>query len=243
MLRDDLRAIYYILRKDLDTYYFKPPNISWGIFFPLAFILAFSIRNPGNMRELMPGLVAMTMLFGTTAMEAIVIVLERRTGSLERLLLAPVSLPAMLAGKVLGGMCFGTVMSLLVLAGTAVFLGTGGTNWVTVAGTLLLSAAAFSSLGALVSVTVKEVFEAQTLANYLRFPMIFLGGVFVPLTDLPQGLRVIAGLLPLTYSVEAMRLGMAGEPAGAAMPDLLILAVWTIMSYGLAWRALRRRLA
>ncbi len=41
---------------------------------------------------------------------------------------------------------------------------------------MLLSAAAFSAMGVLVSVLVKEVFEVQTLANALRFPMIFLGG-------------------------------------------------------------------
>jgi len=42
MLMDELRGIYYILLKDLKAYYFKPPNISWGILFPLVLALAFS---------------------------------------------------------------------------------------------------------------------------------------------------------------------------------------------------------
>jgi len=242
MLRDDLRGIRYILLKDLRTYYFKPPNVSWGIFFPLAFILAFTIRNPGNLRDLVPGLVGLTMLFGTTSMEAIVIVLERRTGSLERLLLAPITLPAILAGKVLGGMCFGTVMSVLVLAGVVAWLGLGGINWPALIGILLVSAAAFSSLGALISVAVKEVFEAQTLANFFRFPMIFLGGVFVPLAELPPGLRVIARLLPLTYLVEALRAVLSGAAASVAAVDLLVLAASAVVAYCLAWRVLARRL-
>ena len=49
MLADDLRGMWYIMWKDLDAYYFKPPNISWGILFPLAFVLAFAIRDPGNL--------------------------------------------------------------------------------------------------------------------------------------------------------------------------------------------------
>jgi ABC-2 type transport system permease protein len=48
MLADDLRGIFYIALKDLKAYYFKPPNISWGILFPFAFILAFAIRNPAT---------------------------------------------------------------------------------------------------------------------------------------------------------------------------------------------------
>src|SRR4030066_1564241 len=107
MLADNLRGLLYIAWKDLRAYYFKPPNISWGILFPFAFILAFAIRNPGETRDLVPGLLGLTILFGTSSMEAIVIVFERRIGSLERLMLAPVRLPALLAGKGRGGMTLG----------------------------------------------------------------------------------------------------------------------------------------
>jgi len=115
MLADDLRGMFYIALKDLRAYYFKPPNISWGILFPFAFVLAFAIRNPGDLGELVPGLLGLTVLFGTSSMEAIVIVFERRIGALERLLLAPIRLPALLAGKLLGGMVFGLTVTLAVL--------------------------------------------------------------------------------------------------------------------------------
>src|SRR3972149_845111 len=168
MLADDLRGMFYIALKDLKAYYFKAPNISWGILFPFAFILAFAIRNPGDLRSLVPGLLALTVLFGTSSMEAIVIVFERRTGALERLLLAPLRLPALLAGKLLGGMTFGLTVTLVVLVVSLAIFGSSGTNWLILFLTLLLSATAFSTLGAFVSVAVKEVFEAQTLANFIR---------------------------------------------------------------------------
>ncbi|MCJ7584594.1 MAG: ABC transporter permease, partial [Anaerolineales bacterium] len=128
MLADDLRGIYYIALKDLRAYYFKPPNISWGILLPFAFVLAFAIRNPGDLRELVPGLLALTLLFGTSSMEAIVIVFERRIGSMERLLLAPVRLPALLAGKLLGGMFFGLTVTLVVLGIMLAVFGVSGVN-------------------------------------------------------------------------------------------------------------------
>jgi ABC-2 type transport system permease protein len=242
MWRDDLRGIFYITLKDLRAYYFKPPNISWGILFPFAFILAFAIRNPGNIHALVPGLLGLTILFGTSSMEAIVIVFERRIGSLERLLLAPIRLPALLAGKVLGGMIFGLTVTLVVLIIALVAFGADRVNWPLLLLALLLSAAAFSALGAFVSVAVQEVFEAQTLANFIRFPMMFLGGVFVPVASLPFSLQVVARVLPLTYSVESLRAALEGGSAGAAALDLAVLAMFVVFLYALAVHMLARRL-
>jgi len=242
MLADDLRGMFYIGLKDLRAYYFKPPNISWGILFPFAFVLAFALRNPGSLRELAPGLLALTLLFGTSSMEAIVIVFERRIGSLERLLLAPVRLPALLAGKVLGGVTFGLTVTLIVLFIVLILFGADSANWLLLALALLLSAAAFSALGAFVSVAVKEVFEAQTLANFIRFPMMFLGGVFVPVESLSPVLQVIARTLPLTYAVEALRLALSGGSLAGAALDLLALASFTVVLFALAVRLLARSL-
>jgi ABC-2 type transport system permease protein len=242
MLADDLRGMWYIGLKDLRAYYFKPPNISWGILFPFAFVLAFAIRNPGDLRGLIPGLVALTLLFGTSSMEAIVIAFERRVGSLERLLLAPVRLPALLAGKLLGGMVFGLTVTLVVLVIVLIAFGTNGINWLLLALALLFSAAAFSALGAFVSVAVKEVFEAQTLANFIRFPMMFLGGVFVPVDSLPTVLQVIARALPLTWSVEALRVALQGGNLLQAVLDLAVLIVFAVVLYAKAVRALAWRL-
>jgi ABC-2 type transport system permease protein len=247
VLRDDLRGMWAIMVKDLRAYYFKPPNISWGILFPFAFVLAFVIRaggaedRAGDLSGLVPGLLALTLLFGTSSMEAIVITFERRIGALERLLLAPLRLPALLAGKLLGGMVFGLATTTVVLAVALAVFGAAGVHWALLIGAMLLSAAAFSALGALISVAVVEVFEAQTLANAFRFPMMFLGGVFVPVTSLPPWLRVVARVLPLTYAVEAMRAAMGDGDVSRAALDLLVLAAFTVVLFVLASRTLARR--
>jgi len=129
MLADDLRGMFYVGLKDLRAYYLKPPNISWGILFPFAFVLAFAIRNPTDLRALVPGLIALTLLFGTSSMEAIVIAFEQRIGSLERLFLAPISLPALLAGKLFGGMVFGLTVTLVVLVIVLIVFGAASVNW------------------------------------------------------------------------------------------------------------------
>ncbi len=242
MLIDDLRGAFYVVLKDLRAYYFKPPNISWGILFPFAFLLAFTLRNPGDPETLVPGLLGLTLLFGTTSMEAIVITFERRIGALERLLLAPMRLAALLMGKLVGGMVFGLITASFTLAVAALFMGLGSVRWGLLALSLLFSAAAFSALGVLVSVAVKEVFEAQTLANALRFPMMFLGGVFVPISSLSPALRIVARFLPLTYTVEALQIALEGGSLGRAGLALVVLATFAGVFFVFATRTLRRRI-
>jgi len=241
---DQLLRAGYIALKDLRAYYLKPPLISWGILFPGAMILAFYLRSPIDIRQMIPGLVGLTLLFGATSMEAIVVAFEKRIGALERLAMAPVSPMAIILGKAASGVAFALATGLIVAGVSIVALGLQISEPVFLLPTLLLSATSFSLLGTFVSVAVREVFEAMTLANYFRFPMIFLCGVFLPLPAMPPVLRIAAYALPLTYAVDALRSHfLAGE--GAILPlavDWAALLCFAAILYFSACRLLIRRL-
>ena len=238
-LGEELGGILAIIEKDLKAYYFKPPNISWGILFPIVLALSFSLRSPEGLADLAPGLIAMAALFGTTSMEAIVITFEKRIGALERLQLAPISLVSILVSKVLGGTIFGLVISTVMAFLATMFLGAEITNLLAFTMILLLTTIVHSALGALVAVSVKEVFEAQTLSNYFRFPMIFLCGIFLPLDKMPIVLQYLARLLPLTYSVEALREAMTGTN-GTILLNVLILSGYSVLLLYLSVAQFRR---
>jgi len=226
MWRDDLRGIYFIALKDLKTYYLKPPSISWGIVFPLSWILAFYLRNPQNFEQLVPGLIGMTILFSTTAAEAVVINFELRLGSLERLLLTPLSLPAVLLGKVIGGAVFGLLMTVTVTIASILALGLYNVNILYLALVTVPSLLVFSSLGALLCVLVKEVFEAQTLLNLPRFIMVFLCGVVYPISAMPQILQTIAYIMPLTYTIDGLRRAFTLSQDMTVLIDASVLLVF-----------------
>ena len=241
MIREELEGIWYILRKDLKAYYFKPPNISWGILFPLVLALAFTLRNPAGFAELAPGLIAMAALFGTTSMEAIVITFEKRIGALERLFIAPVSLLSIMVGKVLGGAVFGLVIAGVMTLIAMLFLNTVIIHPILFLVGLMLTVLTHSALGALIAVLVKEVFEAQTLSNYFRFPMVFLCGVFLPVNVMPFPIQVIAHLLPLTYSVDAFRQVLIGPfNSSLLLRDVAILAGFSTLLLMWATRQLQK---
>jgi ABC-2 type transport system permease protein len=241
MWRDELRGIFYIALKDMRTYYLKPPSISWGIVFPFAWILAFYLRNPQNFEQLVPGLIAMTILFSTTAAEAVVINFELRLGSLERLLLAPISMSAVLLGKVIGGTIFGLIMTIAVTLGSVLALGLFNINVLYLALIIVPSLLVFSSLGALLCVLVKEVFEAQTLLNLPRFIMVFLCGVVYPVSAMPAALQYIAYLLPLTYTVEGLRQSFSPNPSAVIFVDALALIIFFTLFILPATKLLQRK--
>ena len=102
-------AVWNILKKDMKTYYLKPPNISWGIIFPFAWTLMTLLRSQGQLDvyQVLPGVMAMSILFGTTSMLAVTITFERRSRCFERLLLAPINLNLLILAKISGAIIFG----------------------------------------------------------------------------------------------------------------------------------------
>jgi ABC-2 type transport system permease protein len=243
MNSSEIKGAFYIALKDLKTYYLKPPNISWGIMFPIVMTLAFILRNPSGIKELAPGLIAMSILFASTSAEAIVIVFERRTKTFERLLLAPLSIKSVLFGKVLGGIIFGFLISSIFLMGSVLFLKSSISNFIFLILSLLLSALVFSVFGTLVSVYVKEIFDAMTLANFFRFPMIFLCGVFLPVSSMPSFIQPLAYIFPLTYSIDLIRFFLTGtydvvNPLSCA----IVLIVYSIILFYFSVLILKRRI-
>lgn len=237
-----LAQIYYVTLKDLKTYYLKPPLISWGIIMPLALVFAFYLKNPQGIKDIVPGLVGMVLLFGATSMEGVVITFEKRVGTLERLFLAPIGKASLFFGKMLSGVIFGFLMGLLFFA-AALFLYHLSPGGILVTLVLMgLSSAAFAALGMFVANSVKEVFEAMTLFNFFRFPMIFVCGVFIPLESMPGFFKVLAWFLPLTYSVDGLRHSLFHQPGVFPLwLDLFMLLVFTAVFFSLSLMVLRHR--
>jgi len=243
MFKEEVKGSLHIALKDLKMYYFKPPNISWGIMFPVVMALAFILRNPSGMKDISSGLIAMSILFAATSAEAIVIVFERRTKTFERLLLAPLSLQAILFGKVIGGVIFGFLMSCIFLFGSVIFLGVSLSNTLFLLASLMLCAFVFSAFGTLVSVAVKEIFDATTLANFFRFPMIFLCGVFIPVSGLPSFLQPISYAFPLTYSVDLIRFFITGSyDVVNPFVSVIVLVFYALVLFYLSILMLKRRI-
>jgi len=107
---------------------------------------------------------------------------------------------------------------------------------------LLLGAGAFLLLGLIAPVMVREVFEAMTLMNFLRFPILFISGVFMPVEALPAWVKPVAMVSPLTYVVELLRFGISGESYfSSPWTCALVAAGFLTVSWLVAGAAFHRR--
>lgn len=201
----------FISRKDIESYYSKPPLITWGILFPVVLMVAVYVKDPGTYLAVTPGVIAMTLLFGNTSMAAIVVTFEKRSGTLQRLLLTPVTHRAIVLGKAASAALYGMAISLIITMGLCLVIHMSVANPFVFGLGLVFGAGIFSLLGLTASVMVREVFEAMTLMNFVRFPILFISGVFMPMEALPVWLKPLAMLSPLTYIVELLRFGISGQ--------------------------------
>ncbi|MDH5481706.1 MAG: ABC transporter permease [Candidatus Bathyarchaeota archaeon] len=201
----------HIAKKDAKVYFFKWPNVTFGLFLPAIIYLAFSVGRPTEISSTIPGLVAMAALFGAGAIQSIALPLERAKGTFDRLLAAPVSLTTIIVGKALGGFFFGVVLSLAYSLIVIPLSGATLTYPLLFAFGIILSSFAFSALGACISAPFRDIPEAMPPATLLRVSMVFLSGVLIPVATMPNVLQLIAYLLPLTYAVDMMQQAMTGQ--------------------------------
>lgn len=237
-------ALWNIMLKDLRTYYLKPPNISWGLIFPLAWAGMFFIRSGTGLESivtLLPGVVAISILFGTTSLLAVTVTFEKRHRSFERLLLAPVPLELLMLAKTGGAILFGVANAFVPVAIAVALVDLSQVSWGLFFAAIVLIAVASTFLGLLIAVAVSEVFEAQTFSNFFRFPMLFLCGLFFPVEILPLPLRPLSYALPLTYGADLLHGAIHG---GHTMPfalDLLVLGVFCGGLFAASLWNIRRR--
>ena len=237
-------AFWNILAKDMRSYYLKPPNISWGLVFPLAWTAMFFIKSGQGLesvKSVLPGVMAVSVLFGTTSMLAVTVTFEKKGRSFERLLLAPIPLELLMLAKTAGAIVFGMANAFVPVLMAAFLVDLSGVNWLDLLPAVFLIAVSSTFLGLFIAVSVSEVFEAQTFSNFFRFPMIFLCGLFFPIASLPVILKPLSYALPLTYGADILHGAIRNA---ATMPytfNLAGLAAFCVALFAVSLRNIRRK--
>jgi ABC-2 type transport system permease protein len=237
-------AFWNILVKDMRHYYLKPPNISWGLIFPVAWTLMSLIRSSTaiDVRELLPGVMCLSVLFGTTSVLSVTLTFERRSRSFERLLLAPIDLNLVMLAKASGAILFGFVNAFFPVLFAAFLVDLSGIRWLPALGAVFLIAVTSTLLGLFIAVSVNEVFEAQTFSNFFRFPMIFLCGLFIPVQSLPPFLQPLSYVLPLTYGADILKYAVISRGGYIPLPiSFLILLCFAVGLFLISNRNVKRR--
>ena len=69
---------------------------------------------------------------------------------------------------------------------------------------------------------------ADAIANFVTLPMIFLSGIFFPISSAPAIVKLIGHLMPLTYLANGLRdVAVRGDSVASTMNDVLVLALFS----------------
>jgi ABC-2 type transport system permease protein len=237
-------AFWNILVKDVKTYYLKPPNISWGIMFPLAWTAMFFIKSGSgweSVPSLLPGVMSISILFGTTSMLAVTVTFEKKGRSFDRLLLAPLPLELLMLAKTAGAIVFGMANAFVPVVMALFLTDLTHVAWGAVFPAVALIAVSSTFLGLFIAVSVSEIFEAQTFSNFFRFPMVFLCGLFFPIEGLPLILRPLSYVFPLTYGADILHGAFNGKNLFPFWLDLGMLFFFCVVLFLISLRNIQRR--
>jgi ABC-2 type transport system permease protein len=239
------------LRTDLKVFVRNPAALFFTAILPVIFLTLFvsifgnNDAGPeyGHVKTAtlqVPAFIALAVVSASFVGLTMGLVSLREDGVLKRVRGTPAPPWLVFAGRIGTAFVSAAIVTVILCAIGAVFFGvTLPTH--TLPGlvlTLLVGSAAFCALGIAYTRLVGSEDAGPAMTNAVVLPLYFISGVFVPTSELPDGLLTVAGVFPVKPFVDALY--VAFDPrtngAGIAGGDLLVLAAWGVGGLLLAVR-------
>jgi ABC-2 type transport system permease protein len=252
----EFNAIYVIVAREFKKFIREKSRLFSAIARPLLwlFIVGAGIsrlvpRDTGvpYTQFIFPGIIGMTILF-SSIFSSISIIWDKEFGFMKEILVAPVSRLSIVVGKALSGTIVSTIQAAIILA---LFPIVGfQLTLLQVLGVLCICATVsfcISSFG-IVLATFYDSYESfSVIMNFIVMPMFFLSGAMYPVRLLPDILRFVAKLNPLTYGIDAIKYVIFPDATGHMAPDFsivtsaLVIIISSVVFVLVAGRAFERK--
>jgi len=219
-----IRSIIVVVWKDMRIYYRKAPVFIFGLILPTFLFLAFFMGREMNIIKYFPGFLAMTVFFTASSVGPLIVPWEKQAGTFERLLTYPVSISTIVLGDMIAGALFGVLIGAAVGLAGIFLIPINVTHIALIIVAFVLGNLCFSALGTLLSSPSGSVpSNIMMLSALVRFPLIFVSGIFIPLSEMTGAGRYIAYGSPLTYLVDALNQSCGQSHLFPWFMDILVL--------------------
>lgn len=230
-----MRVIYILWLRQIKRYLRSKSRMIGSLGQPILFLIAlgfglgpiFKRAGGGNYIDfLAPGVIAQGVLF-TAIFSGIELIWDRQFGFLKETLVAPVSRFQIMLGKTLGGATIAMFQGIIIFLLTLI-IGFRPDNLMLLPlffVALFLIALLFTALGTAIASMLEDFQGFQLIMNFLVMPLFFLSGALFPLDGLPNFLKIITRINPLSYGVDSLRATLIGTSTFSLSFDLLILGV------------------
>ncbi|HMT04758.1 MAG: ABC transporter permease [Solirubrobacterales bacterium] len=231
----------------------NPASVFFTALLPVLFLLIFAtIFGNDRIDEVdgvkittyyIPAIVTLAVISATMVNLAMNVTIAREEGLLKRGRGTPMPPWVFIAGRVGNSIVISTIM-LVVVTLIGKLLYDAPIPWErapAVAVTLIVGAAAFCCLGLAITVMVPSREAASAITNAITLPLYFLSGIFIPESEIPEGVLSIADFFPVRGFFEAFFSAYSPNTIGAGFEwgELATVAVWGLAGLVIALRYFR----
>jgi len=238
----DLDGVYAVWLRELKVYLRERERVVASFISPLLWLFVFGngigkgFDGSGETYQhfIFPGIVVMGVLF-VSVFYGLYIIWDRKLDFLKEVLVAPISRTSVYLGKTLGGVTDAMMQGIILLIIGMLFI-LPPLEPVRFAAVLVLLAGisfATTSMGLVIGANMKSQEGFILVMNFLVWPMFFFSGALFPISNLPEVLKPVSTIDPLTYGVDAMRSIMLGKGTFALEADIAALMLFTIIMVSL----------
>lgn len=228
----EVNAIYVLVARELKKFVREKSRLFSAIARPLLwlFIVGAGISRlvPGDTgipysQFIFPGIIGMTILF-SSIFSSISIIWDKEFGFMKEILVAPVSRLSIVVGKAFSGTIVSTIQAIIILA-MFPFIGLklGFLQIITVIFICASLSFCISTFGIVIATFYDSYESFSVIMNFIIMPMFFLSGAMYPVKLLPDILKVVAKLNPLTYGIDALKHAIFPQEIGIMSPDFSII--------------------
>ena len=191
---------------------------------------------------LTPAVIALTIFFGSVATTGSAIAGEIGDGTIIRILMTPVSKRSVILGKTVYQLILQLARAVILIFAAFAIMGFNmNGSWLLVALVLVIFTLGGVGLGIVMSAIAGDMESFFQLNMIVTLPSMFVTGVFFPLSSVPDWMRYIAYLLPLTYANDAMRAVMIkGQGLDVIGTDLVVLSLFALITFTAGVHLFRR---
>jgi ABC-2 type transport system permease protein len=240
-------------RYDQKTFWRNPASVFFTIALPLLFLIIFAtIFGNDTLEELggiktttyyVPAILTLGVISATMQSLSFQLTSDREAGILKRGRGTPLPSWVFFAGRVGNSLVISGLM-LLIVPGIGRLIYGVTIPWEhlpAVLVTVAIGAASFCCLGIAITAAMPNEDAAPAIANATLLPLEFISGIFIPETEIPDGVLKVADVFPIRHFFEA--LFAAWDPAttgsGFEWGHLGIVAAWGAVGLLLAVRYFR----
>jgi ABC-2 type transport system permease protein len=245
--------VLHQFRYDQKAFWRDPAAVFFTVLLPIIFLFIFAtIFGNDDIPELggiktttyyVPAILALAVISATMVSPAISITEDRESGVLKRVRGTPLPSWVFIAGRVGNALVIAVLMAVIVTAiGKLVYdVSVPGETMPAVLVTLAVGAASFACLGFAMTAIIPTEDAAPAITNAISLPLYFISGIFIPESEIPEGVLDVADAFPFRHFFEAFfnAFDPATTGAGFAWGNLVVVAGWGLAALLVAARFFR----